>query len=146
MLEAIKQAKKAGDCDEVPIGAVVVKDGKIIARAYNKKNAKKNALLHAEIIALNKAQKNLGDWHLYDCDLYVTLEPCPMCAGACINTRVRAIYFGAYDQKAGCCATLYNLPSDTRFNHRPIVQGGIMAEECATLLTQFFKAKRGGKL
>ena len=142
MRQAILLAQKAASLDEVPVGAVVVQNDKVIARAYNTKNKKKDALLHAEISALHKAQKKLGDWHLNDCDLYVTLEPCPMCAGACINTRLRTIYFGAYDEKAGCCGTLYNLPQDTRFNHRPNVVGGVLEQECSTLLTQFFKNKR----
>ena len=142
MRQAILLAQKAASLDEVPVGAVVVQNDKVIARAYNTKNKKKDALLHAEISALRKAQKKLGDWHLNDCDLYVTLEPCPMCAGACINTRLRTIYFGAYDEKAGCCGTLYNLPQDTRFNHRPNVVGGVLEQECSTLLTQFFKNKR----
>ena len=142
MRQAVLLAQKAASLDEVPVGAVVVQNDKVIARAYNTKNKKKDALLHAEISALRKAQKKLGDWHLNDCDLYVTLEPCPMCAGACINTRLRTIYFGAYDEKAGCCGTLYNLPQDTRFNHRPNVVGGVLEQECSTLLTQFFKNKR----
>lgn len=142
MRQAILLAQKAASLDEVPVGAVVVQNDKVIARAYNTKNKKKNALLHAEMSVLHKAQKKLGDWHLNDCDLYVTLEPCPMCAGACINTRLRTIYFGAYDEKAGCCGTLYNLPQDTRFNHRPNVVGGVLERECSTLLTHFFKNKR----
>lgn len=142
MRQAVLLAQKAASLDEVPVGAVVVQNDKVIARAYNTKNKKKDALLHAEMSALAKAQKKLGDWHLNDCDLYVTLEPCPMCAGACINTRLRTIYFGAYDEKAGCCGTLYNLPQDTRFNHRPNVVGGVLEQECSTLLTQFFKNKR----
>ncbi len=142
MRQAILLAQKAASLDEVPVGAVIVQNNKVIARAYNTKNKKKDALLHAEMSALRKAQKKLGDWHLNDCDLFVTLEPCPMCAGACINTRLRTIYFGAYDEKAGCCGTLYNLPQDTRFNHRPNVVGGVLEQECSTLLTQFFKNKR----
>lgn len=142
MKEAIKQANTASKYDEVPVGAVVVMNDKIIAKAYNKKNQKNNALLHAEILALNKAQRKLKTWHLEDCELFVTLEPCPMCAGACINTRLKRIIFGAYDSKAGCCGTLYNLPTDARFNHRPEVVGGVLEKECATLLSQFFKQKR----
>ncbi len=139
---ALVEAKKAYRIDEVPIGAVVVRNGEVIARAHNQKNKYKNAILHAEITALELAQKKLGDWHLNDCDLYVTLEPCPMCAGACINTRVRAIYFGAYDPKAGCCGSLYNLPEDKRFNHRPEVMGGVCEADCAGILSQFFREKR----
>ena len=142
MKEALKVAERAREHNEVPIGAVVVRDGKVIARAYNLKHTKGNALLHAEMLALEKAAKKVGDWRLYDCDLYVTLEPCPMCAGACINARVRSVVFGAYDEKAGCCGTLYNLPIDTRFNHRPTVIGGVMEKECAQILTDFFKGLR----
>ena len=142
MRQALLLAKKAALYDEVPVGAVIVHNGKIIAKAYNTKNKKQNALLHAEISALNKAQKKLNTWHLEECALYVTLEPCAMCAGACINTRLGAIYFGAFDAKAGCCGTLYSLPSDTRFNHRPKVEGGIMQEECGKILSEFFKKKR----
>ena len=106
---------------------------------------KHNALEHAELIALKRAQKKLHDWHLNDCTLYVTLEPCPMCAGACINTRVGKIVFGAKDPKAGCCGSLYNLPIDQRFNHRPDVVGGILEQECGDILSKFFKNKRKEK-
>jgi len=142
MLQALKEAEKARLEDEVPIGAVVVQNGKVIARAHNTKNKNGNALEHAEILVLNKCAKKLGGWRLLDCDLYVTLEPCPMCAGACINARVRSVIFGAYDQKAGCCGTLYNLPSDPRFNHRPEVIGGVCEKECAGILTDFFQNLR----
>ncbi len=142
---AIAEGRKAYKIDEVPIGAVVVRNGEVISRAHNTKNKHNNALLHAEMEALRKAQKKLNDWHLNDCDLYVTLEPCPMCAGACINSRIRAIYFGAYDKKAGCCGSLYNLPTDKRFNHRPEVIGGVCESECAELLSQFFREKRAVK-
>lgn len=139
---AIKEAKKAEMIDEVPIGAVIVKDGKVIARAHNKKENKNQATRHAEIEAIEKATKKVNNWWLEDCDIYVTLEPCAMCAGALINSRLRNIYFGAYDKKGGCCGSLYNLPVDTRFNHRLGVEGGILEEECATLLTNYFKKKR----
>ena len=139
---AIKEAKKAEMIDEVPIGAVIVKDGKFIARAHNKKESKNQATRHAEIEAIEKATKKVNNWWLEDCDIYVTLEPCAMCAGALINSRLRNIYFGAYDKKGGCCGSLYNLPVDTRFNHRLGVEGGILEEECATLLTNYFKKKR----
>lgn len=142
---ALKEAEKAYKKDEVPVGAVVVRGGEVIARAHNAKNRKKDALLHAEMEVLHKAQKKLNDWHLNDCDLYVTLEPCPMCAGACINARVRAIYFGAYDKKAGCCGSLYNLPEDKRFNHRPEVHGGVCEAECGAILSRFFESKRNKK-
>jgi tRNA(adenine34) deaminase len=139
---AIKEAKKAELIDEVPIGAVIVKDGKVIARAHNKKESKNQATRHAEIEAIEKATKKVNNWWLEDCDIYVTLEPCAMCAGALINSRLRNIYFGAYDKKAGCCGSLYNLPEDTRFNHRLKVEGGILEEECASILTNYFKKKR----
>ncbi len=142
MKKAIAEAKKAVIKDEVPIGAVIVKDGKIIARAYNKKETKGQATRHAEIEAIEKAAKKLNNWWLEDCDMFVTLEPCAMCAGALINSRLRAVYFGAYDLKAGCCGSLYNLPIDRRFNHRLTVEGGILKEECSALLTNYFKTKR----
>ncbi|MBQ7978091.1 MAG: tRNA adenosine(34) deaminase TadA [Clostridia bacterium] len=145
MRVAMVEAGKAKEKQEVPIGAVIVRNGKVIARGHNKKNRGNNALLHAEMIAINKAIEKLGDWRLTDCDLYVTLEPCPMCAGACINARVRSVIFGAYDPKAGCCGTLYNLPEDTRFNHRPKVVGGILEDECGKILSDFFKSLRKNK-
>ena len=139
---AMKEAQKAFDKDEVPVGCVIVKEGKVIARGHNARQKTQNALKHAEMIAIEKACKNVGSWRLEECDLYVTLEPCPMCAGACINARIKNIFFGAYDPKAGCCGTLYDLPSDKRFNHRPNVEGGILKEECAQMLSSFFKNKR----
>ncbi len=142
MKMAIKEALKGEAQDEVPIGAVIVKDGVVIARAHNEKEKKNQATRHAEIVAIEKATKKLRNWWLEDCDMYVTLEPCAMCAGALINSRLRAVYFGAYDLKAGCCGSLYNLPTDTRFNHRLTVEGGILKEECASLLTNYFKKKR----
>jgi len=142
MKQALTEAYKAYAKDEVPIGAVIVKDGKVIARGYNTRQKTQNAVNHAEIIAIQKACKKTGSWRLCDCDLYVTLEPCAMCAGACINSRLNAVYFGAYDEKAGCAGTLYNLPVDERFNHRLKVQGGIMHDECVKVLSDFFKQKR----
>ena len=142
MQEALKEANKAKQKDEVPVGAVVVKDDKIIARAHNQKNSKKNALLHAEILALEKAQKKLQDWHLYDCTLYVTLEPCPMCAGACINARVGTVVFGASDEKAGCFGSVFDFSQKNTFNHRPTIIKDILKEECAKILSDFFKNKR----
>ena len=142
MKAAIREAKKAMEKDEVPIGAVIVQDGKIIARGHNTRQKTQNAVNHAEMIAIQKACKKVGSWRLIDCDIYVTLEPCPMCAGAIINSRISNVYFGAYDQKAGCTGTLYNLPVDERFNHRAKVEGGIMEQECANLLSDFFKQKR----
>ncbi len=142
MKQALIEARKAYGKDEVPIGAVIVKDGKVIARGHNTRQQTQNAVNHAEMIAIQKACKKVGSWRLCDCDLYVTLEPCPMCAGACINSRLNAVYFGAYDAKAGCAGTLYNLPEDERFNHRLKVEGGILQQECVKILSDFFKQKR----
>ena len=141
MKQAVKQAKKAYDKLETPIGCVIVHEDKIIARGYNKRNMKKNTLAHAEILAINKASKVLGDWRLEDCTMYVTLEPCPMCAGAIINARIKMVYFGAFDPKAGSCGSvtdLFALP----YNHRPACEGGVLEEECAQLLRDFFRALR----
>ena len=142
---ALQQARKAALEDEVPVGAVIVQNGKIIAKGHNKKNARQNTLWHAEMVVLDKAQKKLNTWHLEDCELYVTLEPCPMCAGACINSRLKRVVFGAYDKKAGCCGTLYNLVQDKRFNHRLEVLGGVLEKDCANVLSEYFKTKRGRK-
>lgn len=139
---ALKQAKKAREEDEVPVGAVIVKDGKVIAYGRNRKEKKGSATRHAEIEAIEKATKKVGNWWLEDCDMYVTLEPCAMCAGALVNSRLRCLYFGAWDAKSGCCGSLYNLPEDKRFNHRLTVEGGVMREECARVLTEYFKEKR----
>lgn len=145
MQEALKEANRARLKDEVPVGAVLVKENKIIARGHNIKNLKNNALLHAEIIVLDKTMKKLQDWHLQDCTLYVTLEPCPMCAGACINSRVGRVVFGAEDKKAGCFGSVYNFAEGKRFNHKPQITKGILPEECGRILTEYFKAKRKGK-
>lgn len=142
MRAAIIEAQKAECIGEVPIGAVIVKDGEILSAAHNMKENWKCAVHHAEIVAIERACEVEDNWHLDDCDIYVTLEPCPMCAGAIINSRIRKVYFGAYDPKAGCCGTLYNLPIDKRFNHRPEVEGGVLEEECAKLLTDYFRRKR----
>jgi Cytosine/adenosine deaminases len=145
MRRAIEVAKAGLPFDEVPVGAVIVKDGEIIAEAHNMKETENSAVAHAEIVALTKAVKVVGNWRLYGCDMYVTLEPCAMCAGAVINSHVDNVYFGAYDEKAGCCGTLYNLPQDVRFNHRAGVMGGILESECAALLSDYFKTKRKPK-
>ncbi len=142
MREAIKQAKKAAKIGEAPIGAVIVRNGEVIARGYNKRETKKNALLHAEIIAIDRACKKLGGWRLPGCEMYVTLEPCPMCSGAIINSRIEKVYFGAYDKKAGCCGSAADLFAEGMFNHRPEIVGGVMREECAELLTGFFRSLR----
>lgn len=145
MSEAIRQAKKAAAIGETPVGAVIVKDGKIIARAYNKRETKKNSLCHAELAAINKACKRLGGWRLFGCDLYVTLEPCPMCAGAIIQSRIDRVFFGAYDYKAGCAGSRLNLFEEKLFNHDVEVAGGIMEDKCAVLLSDFFKELRQKK-
>ena len=142
MDKAISLAKQAIEYDEVPIGAVIVKNGEIIAEAFNQKESKNCAIKHAEMVAIELASEKLGNWYLDGCDLYVTFEPCAMCTGALINARVDNIYFGAYDYKYGCCGSLYNLACDTRFNHNINVIGGIKQEECANLLSEFFSKKR----
>lgn len=145
MKEAIKQAKKAAQKDEVPIGCVIVKDDQIIARAYNKREMKQCSTAHAEILAIEKACKKLGSWRLEDCDLYVTLEPCPMCSGAIIQSRIRNVIFGAYDSKGGCMGSNMNINDVRGFNHYPDIEGGILQDECSRLLKEFFKAKRKKK-
>lgn len=145
MKEAIKQAKKAAQKDEVPIGCVIVKDDQIIARAYNKREMKQCSTAHAEILAIEKACKKLGSWRLGDCDLYVTLEPCPMCSGAIIQSRIRNVIFGAYDPKGGCMGSNMNINDVRGFNHYPDIEGGILQDECSRLLKDFFKAKRKKK-
>lgn len=139
---ALAQAKKAAAEDEVPVGAVVVKEGKILAKAHNLKEKKGMATRHAEIEAIERAAKKTGNWWLENCDIFVTLEPCAMCAGAMINSRIRKLYFGAWDPKYGCCGSIYDLPADKRFNHNFETEGGVMQAECAAELTQYFKRKR----
>jgi len=139
---AIECARQCALSDEVPVGAVLVKDGEVIAVGGNAKERENNALRHAELIVLDKGAKALGNWWLENCDLYVTLEPCPMCAGAMINARIRALYFGAYDDKSGACGSKVNLFEKGLFNHNVEVQGGYMHEECAAMLSEFFKNKR----
>ena len=143
---ALKEAEKARVKGEVPIGAIIVQNGRVLAKAHNLRQTQFDATAHAEILALKKASKKLKTWHLVDCELYVTLEPCPMCSGAIINSRLKRVVFGAYDKKAGCCGTLYNLPLDDRFNHRPSeIVGGVLEQQCADLLSNFFKEIREKK-
>lgn len=142
MREALKQAKKAAAIGEMPIGAVIVRNGEIISRGYNKRETKKNALLHAEIIAIDKACKKLGGWRLPECEMYVTLEPCPMCAGAILNSRIERVYFGAYDIKSGCCGSRLNLLNMNLCNHKVNVISGVMEDECSQLIRDFFKKLR----
>lgn len=144
MLEAIEQAKKAYAIDEVPIGAVVVKDNEIVGVGYNRRETGKNALYHAEIMAIDDACKNLGGWRLWQCEIYVTLEPCPMCAGAIINSRLKRVVFGSSDHKAGSCGSVTNL-FEFPYNHKPEYIGGVLEEECSKMLSEFFKQLRARK-
>ena len=137
MKAAVTQAKRAYQRDETPIGCVIVFEDKIIARGYNKRNWKKNTLAHAEIIAINKASRVLGDWRLEDCTMYVTLEPCPMCAGAVMNARLKRLVYGAFDDKNGACASVVTL-FDEKFTHIPLVRSRVMRERCGNVLTDFF--------
>lgn len=145
MRAAIAEAKKAEAKGECPIGAVVVKDDTILARGHNLRETKACAINHAEILALQKANKKLGSWRLEGCDLYVTLEPCPMCAGAIIQSRIRNVYFGAFDAKAGVCGSVTDLFAPGLFNHNVAVTGGILKEECSALLSGFFRRLREQK-
>jgi tRNA(adenine34) deaminase len=142
MEEALLEAEKAYELDEVPIGAVVVKDGRIIGRGHNLRERDKDPTLHAEMIAIRQASAVLGGWRLMDCDLYVTIEPCPMCAGAIQQARIKRLVFGARDPKAGCAGSLYNLLEDPRFNHRVEVTEGIMEDQCSQIMKDYFKQKR----
>ncbi|WP_078429519.1 tRNA adenosine(34) deaminase TadA [Alkalihalobacterium alkalinitrilicum] len=139
---AIDEAKKAMEIKEVPIGAVIVKADKVIARAYNLRETTKQAQAHAEMLAIEQACRQLDSWRLMDCTLYVTLEPCPMCAGAIVQSRIKRVVYGAVDPKAGCAGTLYDLVNDFRFNHQAEVTNGILADQCAQLLKDFFKTLR----
>lgn len=141
MLSALEMAKEAFDDGEVPVGAVIVKDNEIIAKGRNRREKEKNALLHAEIDAINNACKKLHGWRLWNCEMYVTLEPCPMCAGAIINAHIPKVYFGAYDYKNGSCGTITNL-FEMPYNFKPEYQGGFLQEECSELIKDFFKTLR----
>ena len=142
MKEALRQAKKAYDLLEVPIGCVIVQNGRIIARGYNRRNTDKNTLAHAEMAAIKKASKKTGDWRLEDCTLYVTLEPCPMCAGAIVQSRIPRVVIGAMNPKAGCAGSVLNLLDHPGFNHQVEVETGVLGEACSEMLTQFFRALR----
>ena len=142
MNQALKEAEKAYKKLEVPVGAVIVKDGKIIARAHNQKETKTDTTKHAEILAIQKASKKLKSWRLIDCEMYVTLEPCTMCAGAIINSRIKKIYIGAMDEKTGAVGSVLNLFDDYTFNHRVESEKGILEQECENVLKQFFKELR----
>ena len=145
MKQAVKQAKKAYDKLETPIGCVIVHEDKIIARGYNKRNMKKNTLAHAEILAINKASKVLGDWRLEDRTMYVTLEPCPMCAGAIVQARIPRVVIGSMNPKAGCAGSVLNLLQQDGLNHQVEITKGVLAEECSGLMTSFFRELRKKK-
>lgn len=145
MKEAIKEAKKAQLIDEVPIGCVIVKDDKIIARGHNQRETKQSPIGHAEIIAINKASKKLKSWRLEGCDIYVTLEPCIMCSGAIIQSRINKVYYGASDPKGGALGSSINVLEANNINHHPKVVSGILKEECSSIITNYFKAKRQSK-
>jgi len=142
---ALEEARKAGELGEVPIGAVIVYDGEVIASAYNLRETTQNAVTHAELLAIERACKQLGTWRLEGAELYVTLEPCPMCSGAIILSRVERVVYGAKDPKAGCAGTLMNLLDDDRFNHQSEVVAGVLEEECGEILTSFFRELRQRK-
>ena len=145
MKQALKEAKKAYKKLEVPVGAVIVKDGKIIARAHNQKETKTDTTKHAEILAIQKASKKLESWRLIDCEMYVTLEPCSMCAGAIINSRIKKVYIGAKDEKTGAVGSVLNLFEDYKFNHKPETETGILKKDCEEILKSFFKELRRSK-
>jgi tRNA(adenine34) deaminase len=139
---ALKEAMKAYKLGEVPIGAVIVYEGKVIGRGYNRRNTDKTTLAHAEISAIKKASKVIGDWRLEGCTLYVTLEPCQMCAGAIIQARIDRVVMGSMNPKAGCGGSILNILEHEAFNHQAIVERGILKEECSAILTRFFKELR----
>lgn len=145
MKEAIKQAGKAKKLDEVPIGCVIVLDGKIIARGYNRRNTDHTSLAHAEMMAIKKACKKIRDWRLEKCTLYVTLEPCQMCAGAIVQSRVKRVVIGAMNKKAGCAGSIFNLLEEDRFNHKAEVVRGVLENECSEMMSTFFKELRAKK-
>ena len=142
MKSAFREAEKAFELGEVPIGAVVVKKGQIIGRGYNQCESLTDPTAHAEIIAITSAANTIKDWRLKDCSLYVTKEPCPMCAGALINARITLLGFGMYDEQEGCCGSLYQLCRDPRFKHQLTVKGGIMEDSCTLMIQEFFKKQR----
>lgn len=145
MKEAIRQAKKALALEEVPIGCVIVHDGKIIARGYNRRNTDKNTLSHAELNAIRKASKVLGDWRLEGCTMYVTLEPCQMCAGALVQSRIDEVVIACMNPKAGCAGSVINILEMEGFNHKVKIEKGILEEECSAMLSDFFKVLREKK-
>src|SRR3954469_4831620 len=142
MEQALRQARKAFDKEEVPVGAIVVRAGKIIARAFNQVELLKDATAHAEMLAITQAEAAIGDWRLNDCDLYVTKEPCPMCAGALVHTRIRRVIFGCADERGGAAGSIVNLLQMPTLNHKCDITSGVLRNECAGILQEFFKAKR----
>ena len=145
MNEALRLAGKAYSEGEIPVGAVIVQKNKIIGRGYNQRERLKDPTAHAEILAITAAAGTLEDWRLTDCTLYVTKEPCPMCAGAIINSRMRLLVFGAYDEEKGCCGSLYQLCGDRRLDSKTAVKGGVEEENCTAILQEFFQTKRNPK-
>lgn len=141
MQAALALAKEAFDDGEVPVGAVVIRKGEIVGKGRNRREKGKNALYHAEIEAIDDACRRLGGWRLWECELYVTLEPCPMCAGAIVNARIPQVYFGAYDEKNGCCGSVANV-LQLEYGYHPACEGGVMEEECAALMRAFFRKLR----
>ena len=139
---ALKQAKRAEESGEVPIGCVIVKDGKVIARAYNKRQQKRVVTAHAEILAIEKASRKIKDWRLDGAEMYVTLEPCAMCAGAIAGSRFKKVYFGAYEKKGGGVISKFNILSESGLNHVTEYEGGVMEEDCSSLIKKFFKDRR----
>ena len=142
MRKCLRLATKAMLEDEVPVGAIVVHKGKIIGQGYNQCNSLNDATAHAEMLAITAASNTIGDWRLNDCTMYVTKEPCPMCAGAIINSRLKHLIFGAYDDRKGCCGSLYQLCGDKRLDSITSVKGGVLADECSMILKEFFSSKR----
>ena len=145
MKAALKEAKKAYMLDEVPIGCVIVQDDKIIARGYNRRNTDNNTLAHAELTAIRKASKKTGDWRLEDCTMYITLEPCQMCAGAIVQSRMKDVVIGAMNPKAGCAGSILNLLQMQQFNHQVEITKGVLEEECSSMISQFFAELREKK-
>lgn len=145
MRAAIREAKKARELEEVPIGCVIVQDQKIIARGYNRRNTDKNTLSHAELTAIKKASKKTGDWRLEDCTMYVTLEPCQMCAGAIVQSRLKRVVIATMNPKAGCAGSVLNLLQMAQFNHQVEIEQGVLEEECSGMLSEFFRELRERK-
>ena len=145
MREAVKQAKKAAAIGDVPIGCVIVFDDKIIARAYNQRNKKKTTLAHAELLAIQKASKKIGDWRLEECTMYITLEPCQMCAGAIVQARIPKVVIGAMNPKAGCAGSVLNILQVDAFNHQVEIEKGVLEEECSQMMSEFFRELREKK-